>query len=97
MKIYRSVSEKRTYRSVNDEFISREFVAGQDLDIPDDASTELRQYLELKLIYDLRAQVLSTFVLENMITETDFDHQLSPYEGLLQAARAAAFPAEQPV
>lgn len=94
MKIYRSVSEKRTYRTVNDEFVSREFVAGQDLEIPDDASPALRQYLELKLVYDLRAQVLSTFVLENMISETDFAHQLSPYEGLLDAAKSAAFPQE---
>ena len=89
MKIHRSVSEKRTYRSVNDEFISREFVAGQDIDIPDDASPEYKQYAEIKLVHDLRAQVLSMFVLEGMITETDFANRMSVYEGLVDAAFAA--------
>lgn len=93
MKIYRSVSEKRTYRTVSDEFVSREFVAGQDIEIPDDATPAMKQYLELQLLFDLRVQVLSTFVLEQMITQADFTRQLAPYEGLLNAAKAAAFPA----
>lgn len=91
MKIYRSVSEKRTYRTVSDEFVSREFVAGQEVDLPDDASPALKQYLELQLLYDLRKQVLSAFVLEGMITADDFAKSLAPYEGLLQAAHQAAF------
>lgn len=92
MKIHRTVSEKRTYRTISDEFVSREFVAGQELEIPDDAPAELAQYLTLKLLYDLRVQVLSAFVLEQMISQKDFDEQLKPYEGLLKAAHAAAYP-----
>jgi hypothetical protein len=92
MKIHRSVSEKRTYRTVSDEFISREFVAGQEIDIPDGASPELKQYLELQLLYDLRKQVLSAFVLEGMIDGQAFATTLAPYEGLLMAAKMAAFP-----
>ena len=92
MKIYRSVSEKRTYRTVSDEFISREFVAGQEIILPDDATPELKQYLELQLLYDLRKQVLSAFVLEGMIDGQAFAANLVPYEGLLTAAKAAAFP-----
>lgn len=92
MKIHRTVSEKRTYRTISDEFISREFVAGQEIDIPEDAPPAMKQYLELKLLYDLRVQVLSAFVLEQMITQGDFNGQLAPYEGMLEAAKKAAFP-----
>lgn len=92
MKIHRTVSEKRTYRTISDEFVSREFVAGQDLDIPDNATPAMKQYLELSLLYELRVQVLSAFVLEQMITKEDFNKQLAPYAGLLDAAKAAAFP-----
>lgn len=92
MKVYRSVSEKRTYRTVSDEFVSREFVAGQEIDIPETYPPAMKQYLELQLLYDLRVQVLSTFVLEQMITQADFQEQLRPYEGLLAAAKEAAFP-----
>lgn len=95
MKIYRSVSEKRTYRTVSDEFVSREFVAGQEIDLPDDATPELKQYLELQLLYDLRKQVLSAFVLEGMIDGQAFASNLAPYEGLLTAAKAAAFPSPE--
>lgn len=95
MKIHRTVSEKRTYRTISDEFISREFVAGQELDIPDAAPPAMKQYLELQLLYDLRVQVLSAFVLEQMITQQDFNAQLAPYEGMLSAAKAAAFPAPE--
>lgn len=92
MKIYRSVSEKRTYRTISDEYISREFVAGQEMEIPDDATPEMRQYMEVQLVYDLRVQVLSNFVLEQMISQVDFEKQLAPYKGFLDAAHAAAFP-----
>lgn len=92
MKIQRTVSEKRTYRTISDEFISREFVAGQEIDIPDDATPALKQYLEIQLLYDLRVQVLSAFVLEQMITQKEFGERLSPYEGMLAAAKSAAFP-----
>jgi hypothetical protein len=92
MKIHRSVSEKRTYRTISDEFVSREFVAGQEIEIPDDAPPALKQYLELKLLYELRVQVLSSFVIEQMITQEDFNRQLVPYHGLLDAARTSAFP-----
>jgi hypothetical protein len=92
MKIQRTVSEKRTYRTISDEFISREFVAGQEIDIPDDATPALKQYLEIQLLYDLRVQVLSAFVLEQMITQKEFGEMLSPYEGMLAAAKSAAFP-----
>lgn len=90
MKIQRTVSEKRTFRTISDEFVSREFVAGQEADIPDDATPAMKQYLELKLLYDLRVQVLSAFVLEQMISQEDFKSQLAPYEGLLAAAQQAA-------
>jgi hypothetical protein len=95
MKIHRAVSEKRTYRTISDEFVSREFVAGQEIDIPDDAAPALKQYLELKLLYELRVQVLSAFVLEQMISQEDFGRQLSPYEGMLMAAKEAAFPTKE--
>lgn len=92
MKIHRTVSEKRTYRTISDEFVSREFVAGQEIDIPDNATPELKQYLELKLLYELRTQVLTAFVLEQMISQADFTAQLAPYTMLLDAAKASAFP-----
>lgn len=92
MKIYRSVSEKRTYRTISDEFISREFVAAQEIEIPDDVTDAMRQYFEIQLVYDLRVQVLTNFVLEQMITQADFEKQLAPYRGFLEAARSAAFP-----
>lgn len=92
MKIQRTVSEKRTYRTISDEFVSREFVAGQEIDIPDNATPAMKQYLELKLLYDLRVQVLSAFVLEQMISQDDFNRQLAPYQGMLDAAKASAFP-----
>lgn len=95
MKIYRSVSEKRTYRTVSDEYVSREFTAGQEIEIPDDATSEVRSYLTLKLLYDLRVQVLSCFVLEQMISQEDFGKTLVPYEGMLQAAKAAAYPSPE--
>lgn len=92
MKIYRSTSEKRSFRTVSDEFISREFVAGQDLEIPDGTAPEMVQYLQTKLFYDLKVQVLQNFVLEQMMTPAQFSEVLAPYEGMLAAAKKAAFP-----
>lgn len=86
MKVYRTVSEKRTYRTVSDEFISREFVAGQEIDIPENVSPVYRQYLELDLIYGLKVQVMSSFVLEGMITQADFEKSIAPYKALRDAA-----------
>jgi hypothetical protein len=97
MKLYRSVSEKRTYRTISDEFISREFVAGQEIDIPDEASPTHRQYLELDLLYGLKVQVLTSFVLEGMITQADFEQALAPYKALRDAAHEAMVAATNPM
>jgi hypothetical protein len=92
MKIHRNVSEKRTYRTVSDEFISREFSAGQDIDVPDDAPHATRMLMEVDLMLHLKTQVLMGFLLEQMITTEEFNRILEPYRQLQQAAESAAHP-----
>lgn len=87
MKIYRSVSEKRTYRTMSDEFVSREFVAGREIDVPDDLTPAARQILELELMLDLRREVLTGFVLEGQLKAEDFAASMAAYEGILAAAK----------
>jgi len=96
MKIYRSVSEKRTFRTVSDEFVSREFVAGQEIELPDDSSPEQVLLAATKLLYDLRSQVLTGFVLEQMMTHEEYQKQLVPYAGMLQAVTASFTSAPAP-
>lgn len=96
MKIYRSVSEKRTYRTMSDEFVSREFVAGQEIEVPEDLSPQQVLLATTKLLYDLRSQVLTGFVLEQMMTHEEYLKALGPYEGMLQAVMASLTPAAAP-
>lgn len=89
MKITKSVSEKITFKNDMDQFHSREFTAGRSVDVPDDSSLSFIQLRERELDLDLRKQVLTNFLLENVITQTTMAEMLEPYKQLLAAARSA--------
>lgn len=92
MKIIKSVSEKRTYRTMSDEYISREFSAARELELPERLTPEEVRLEELKLLVELRREVLMAFVLEGQISQQDFATQIANYESILQTAMQAAAP-----
>lgn len=90
MKIHRAMSEKRTIRTVTDEFISREFSASREITVSDDTPPALLTYLQIKLEVELRRGVLTSLVLEGLVTSQEMAATLAPFQGMLQAAQDQA-------
>lgn len=89
MKLAKSVSEKITFKDVNDRFHSREFSAFREITIPDNSLQEAIRFHEVELDLDLRKQVLTNFLLEGVITGDSMQRTLEPYKQLLDAADKA--------
>ena len=94
MKISRSYSEKRTYRTTSDEFISREHSVSRSIELPLWMTlSDVRVYLEeTRIDYSLKAEVLRLFVLEGSITQDEMRKRLAPLEAMMKELEAKAPP-----
>lgn len=94
MKISRSYSEKRTYRTISDEFISREHSVSRSMELPLWMTlSAARVYLEeTRMDYILKAEVLRLFVLEGAITQDEMKKRLAPLEAMMKELEAKAPP-----
>lgn len=87
MKINRHTSEKRTWKTVGGDFVSREFAAGREIEVSDALTPAELDVVDWALQLDLRRSVLMPFVLEGAITPEEFQSALALYEGMLAAAK----------
>ena len=97
MHLTRSCSEKRTYRTVNDQFISREFMVSRSIEVPPELNPVQVQHLKYQLLTQVREEVMICFMLAGMMTHDEFVKDLFPFRQIEEAARQAAYPGTAPV
>lgn len=89
MEIYKSASEKITLQNKDGQYHSREFTAGRKVVLPDNSVPTFIRLEEVKLDLELKKQVLTSFILEGVITSEQMQDRLQPYKDLLEQAEEA--------
>jgi hypothetical protein len=96
MNLTKSTSEKRTYRTFKDEFVSREFMVSRTITVPEDLTPAQQKHEGYRLLTQLREEVMICFMLCKMMTHEEFVQDLKPFRELEEAFRAAAYPGTPP-
>lgn len=92
MKISRHASEKRTWKTVSGDFVSREFTVGREVEVPDAITPAELDVVEWGLLLELRRSVLMPFVLEGAMHQSEFQDAIALYEGMLATAKNPSVP-----
>lgn len=87
MEITKRVSEKVTFKNPNDQFHTREFMAQRMITIPDGSPKELIRLESVRLDFELRQEVLTSFLLEGILTAEQMKKMIAPYKELLEHAQ----------
>lgn len=91
MKTTISASEKRTWKNLENNFVSREYAFSREVQVPEAYTPAQRQYIEHQTLAEVRHAVLMPFVIEGAMSEAEYKTLMAPLAQLVEQSRQAAY------